>query len=231
MATISTISYKMSGFYNDNELDSRPAPSTASEAPPPSAAPAHPATPGLSRRLGAGLKERVQSSSGLKDYRQAFASLRLKPYDTRTLRQRIGEFSSYMMKGGAKSAIAGMSLIVAGAVIGGSISNYQWPETEFFGQLHLAARHLATAALELAKCVLRLGRSLGEAVANGFPAVLKVILNNPMVSFKIAGVGTIAYLTYRQLSLVGQEESYTRKAYHVALAMIGVGAMVGLSIV
>jgi hypothetical protein len=195
-----------------------------------------------SLRFGEGLKNYVKYSLGFQDYKQAFDSIKLKPpvvtpnvqiVDTRPLGQRIGEFTGHMMKGISKTAMTGIFAIGAAALIGGSISNHRWPEGVFkisdFGPVHLASRHLAKGILELAKCVHQLGRSLGKAGMNGLLAALNFIANNPMVVFKMAGVGMVGYLTFRQIALASKEENYTRKAYHLSLATLGIVATLWLS--
>ena len=245
MDSISTTRIKVTGFYTDiGESGEEPRSSSIDALPPAASRPAA-APPGWSLRLGEGLKKCLQYSSGFKDYKQAIESSRLKPpvfmpegkvqiVDTRPLGQRIGEFTGHMMKGVSKAAMTGMFMTGTAALIGGSISNYRWPEGVFkisdFGPVHLASRHLVKGILELAKCVHQLGRSLGKAALNGLLVALNVIASNPMFVFKMAGVGMVGYLTIRQIVLASIEENYTRKAYYLSLATLGTLATFWLSI-
>jgi len=242
MDSISTTHVKVTRYYSDPvESSEEPRSSRINARPPAATRPA--ASPGWNLQLGAGLKNCIQYSSGFNDYRQAFESIRLKApvllpndnvqiVDARPLGQRIGEFTGHMMKGVSKAAMTVIFATGAVAVIGGTISNYRWPENIFkisdFGPFHLASMHLAKGILELAKCVHQLGRSLGRAMVNGILAVGNVIANNPMVFFKMAGVGMVAYLTICQIALASEEENYTRKAYQLSLATLGTFATLWL---
>ncbi len=143
-------------------------------------------------------------------------------------------WSFQLGEGASKAAMTGIFATGTAAVIGGAISNYRWPEDVFqisdFGPVHLASRHLAKAALELAKCVHQLGRSLGKVAVKGILAALNVIANHPMVVSRMAAVGTVGYLTFCQIALASIEENYTRKAYHLSLATLGAVATLWLSI-
>jgi len=154
--------------------------------------------------------------------------------DARPLGQRIGDFSGHIKKWVPQTVMTGIFATGAVAVIGGTLSNYRWPDGIFqisdFGSFHLASRHLAKGILELAKCAHQIGRSLGKAMVNGILTVGNVIANHPMFVFKMAAVGTVGYLTFRQITLASIEENYTRKAYHLSLATLGAFATLWLTI-
>ena len=190
---------------------------------------------GWNQGLKNSLKACVKYSLGVDDYRKAVEAFRKKPpapvpfgngtqiVDMRPMGQRIGEFTGHMINGGLKAVVIPTG---TAALVSGAVSKAIWADKDLpgIGEFHNASRKLVEGACLVGQCVAKVGAVVLQAGWEGAKLAGSLAYNHPHGAFSLTAGGATLYFASTQIVKAGNAESYTRKAGHAALAVLGLSA-------